>query len=295
MELEEGGSLLAALKVQNHIAATIFEDIITVAFGFVFAITHGSHHCNSELLPFLTTVSPPLSMEGPAPKVIVVAMLEGRKNCEAQPLRSHHHHCWLHHRASGCWERCLFHCHYRIFTKAWLLPSYCRRCMLRRRASTRQSGLPHSVLHLRVVSETSYPILTIIYETVVRKVKHDDGGCWFAWWCHNRESPEPPLRHQEFTVVSSHHRCSLSLPEFIRLPKTKPHPTPDLSSGPFPLLSVVGLLKFYLVGAAVRTGMMAEFRSRIVVTVELELAATIAEANGLGAYGVRVITDLVNK
>ncbi|MED6188263.1 hypothetical protein PIB30_084291 [Stylosanthes scabra] len=64
----------------------------------------------------------------------------------------------------------------------------------------------------------------------------EDGGCWFAWWCHNRESPELPLRHREFTVVSNHRRCSLSSPEFIRLPKTKPCPSLDPNSGPFPLL-----------------------------------------------------------
>ncbi|MED6137853.1 hypothetical protein PIB30_068897 [Stylosanthes scabra] len=40
---------------------------------------------------------------------------------------------------------------------------------------------------------------------------------------------------------------------------------------------------------------MAEFQGRIVVTVELEFAATNVGANGLGAYGVRVIVDLVNK
>ncbi|MED6174150.1 hypothetical protein PIB30_066201 [Stylosanthes scabra] len=88
-------------------------------------------------------------------------------------------------------------------------------------------------------------------------------------------------------AVSSHRLCSLSSPEFIKLPKTKPHPSPDLSS--------VGLLKFYLVGAVVRTGMMAEIRGSIVVTAELVLAATNAGTNGLGAYGVRVIADLVNK
>ncbi|MED6201742.1 hypothetical protein PIB30_098109, partial [Stylosanthes scabra] len=30
--------------------------------------------------------------------------------------------------------------------------------------------------------------------------KSENGGCWFAWWCHKRESPEPPLRHQKFTM-----------------------------------------------------------------------------------------------
>ncbi|MED6139978.1 hypothetical protein PIB30_088823 [Stylosanthes scabra] len=33
--------------------------------------------------------------------------------------------------------------------------------------------------------------------------KSENGGCWFAWWCHNRESPKPPLRHQKFTVGKS--------------------------------------------------------------------------------------------
>ncbi|MED6110132.1 hypothetical protein PIB30_040105 [Stylosanthes scabra] len=158
----------------------------------------------------------------------------------AQPLLNRHRHCWLRRRASGCWgtvslSRKSISVPLPNLHKAWLLPSYCRRCMLRRRASTRWSGLPHSILNLRVVARTSYLILTIIHETVVRKGKHDDGGCWFAWWCHNCESPEPPLRHREFTVVSSHRRCSLSSPEFIRLPKTKPYPSLDLSSGPFPL------------------------------------------------------------
>ncbi|MED6152421.1 hypothetical protein PIB30_091911 [Stylosanthes scabra] len=36
-------------------------------------------------------------------------------------------------------------------------------------------------------------------------------------------------------TVPSHRRCSLSSPEFIRLLKTKPCPSLDLSSGPFPL------------------------------------------------------------
>ncbi|MED6211467.1 hypothetical protein PIB30_073884 [Stylosanthes scabra] len=70
-----------------------------------------------------------------------------------------------------------------------------------------------------------------------------DGGCWFAWWCHNRESPEPPLRPQEFTVVSSHRRCSLSSPEFIRLPKTKPYPSLDLSSVGSPTFRGVGAVR----------------------------------------------------
>ncbi|MED6129177.1 hypothetical protein PIB30_105320, partial [Stylosanthes scabra] len=122
-----------------------------------------------------------------------------------------------------------------FFGGASLPSSHGRHCMLRRRASTCRSSLPHSVLHLRVTAGTSYLILTIIHETVVLKGKNDDGGCWFAWWCCNRELPEPPLRHREFTVVSSHRRCSLSSPEFIRLPKTKPYPSLDLSSGPFPL------------------------------------------------------------
>ncbi|MED6137996.1 hypothetical protein PIB30_070192 [Stylosanthes scabra] len=146
----------------------------------------------------------------------------------------------------------------------------------------------HSVtaVHPRPCSAAIDSVSAIVTENH-HQYESEDGGCWFAWWFHNREPPEPPLRHQEFTVVSSHRRRSLSSPEFIRLPKTKPHPSPDLSS--------VGLLKFYLVGAAVRTGMMAEFRGRIVVTAELVLAATNAGTNGLGAYSVRVIADLVNK
>ncbi|MED6123844.1 hypothetical protein PIB30_053270 [Stylosanthes scabra] len=36
-------------------------------------------------------------------------------------------------------------------------------------------------------------------------------------------------------VVSSHRRCSLSSPEFIRLPKTKPYLSLDSDSDPFPL------------------------------------------------------------
>ncbi|MED6136701.1 hypothetical protein PIB30_058216 [Stylosanthes scabra] len=52
----------------SFLAATIFETIIIVAFGVVFAVIHGCHHCNSELLPSLTTASPPppSSKEGEA-------------------------------------------------------------------------------------------------------------------------------------------------------------------------------------------------------------------------------------
>ncbi|MED6127593.1 hypothetical protein PIB30_089504, partial [Stylosanthes scabra] len=75
----------------------------------------------------------------------------------------------------------------------------------------------------------------------------------------------------------SHRRCFLSSPELIRLPKTKPCPSLDPNSGPLPLLSQFA--EILSRGAAVRTRMMAEFRGRIVVTAELELAATNAGAN----------------
>ncbi|MED6137852.1 hypothetical protein PIB30_068896 [Stylosanthes scabra] len=38
-------------------------------------------------------------------------------------------------------------------------------------------------------------------------------------------------------AVPSHRRCSLSSPEFIRLPKTIPYPSLDPNSSPLPLLS----------------------------------------------------------
>ncbi|MED6185438.1 hypothetical protein PIB30_057099 [Stylosanthes scabra] len=67
-ELEEGGSfLVAAVKCRTSIAITIFETIITFTFEFVFAVIHGSHHRNSELLPLLTTDSPPPLTEEPSP------------------------------------------------------------------------------------------------------------------------------------------------------------------------------------------------------------------------------------
>ncbi|MED6183547.1 hypothetical protein PIB30_038860 [Stylosanthes scabra] len=75
---------------------------------------------------------------------------------------------------------------------------------------------------------------------MLRERKHDDGGCWFVWWCRNRESPKPSLHHRGLTVVSSHRRCSSSSSEFIRLPKTKPYLSLDSDSDPFPPFGLLG-------------------------------------------------------
>ncbi|MED6226364.1 hypothetical protein PIB30_102979 [Stylosanthes scabra] len=91
------------------------------------------------------------------------------------------------------------------------------------------------------------------------------------------------------TVSHQNRRCAIGNPPWVRVPSPITRYLDillceltacriSLLPSQFPT-TAVSLLKFCHVGAAVRTGVMAESRDRMVVTTKLELAATNAGAN----------------